>query len=247
MYFQIPCIHPSQEPAAGGTSCGNLNYPKLPNIANLGILEDYRNLFDTVKISQQEALSLEKNTRDQSINTLWHEERKKRITASNFGRVMLRKSAVTQKLIDSITLQKPFKSSSTSYGLANETVVLNMYRKKTKNHVHECGLVINPEYPFIGATPDGKVCDNGDTGILEIKCPYSIRDSSLSEVLDNHNQRKDFFLEIVEGKIQLKRIHPYWFQVQGQLLITGASFCDFVTLKCTADRTRQGNSGGYLI
>jgi len=53
--------------------------------------------------------------------------------------------------------------------------------KKTGNHVHNCGLVVNPTFPCIAASPDGKVCENGITGLLEVKCPYSIRDMKQSK------------------------------------------------------------------
>ena len=46
-------------------------------------------------------------------------------------------------------------------------------------HIHDCGLKINPELSFLGASSDGKVCDSGTTGILEIKCPYTARDMDL--------------------------------------------------------------------
>ena len=35
--------------------------------------------------------------------------------------------------------------------------------------------------------------------------------------------------ETVGNQITLKRNHMHWFQVQGQLLVSGAKFCDFVT------------------
>ena len=100
--------------------------------------------------------------------------------------------------------------------------------KKTGNHVHNCGLVVNPTFPCIAASPDGKVCENGITGLLEVKCPYSIRDMKINSALDINNQ-KDFHLHREGGSIVLKKKHLYWFQVQGQLLVTGAPFCDFVT------------------
>ena len=37
-----------------------------------------------------------------------------------------------------------------------------------------------------------------------------------------------FYAENVNEKPRLKRGHQYYFQIQGQLGITGASWCDFV-------------------
>ena len=41
------------------------------------------------------------------------------------------------------------------------------------------GTVISEEYPFLSASPDLQVsCECCGTGLVEIKCPYSIRDKS---------------------------------------------------------------------
>ena len=41
--------------------------------------------------------------------------------------------------------------------------------------------------------------------------------------------RADFFLRKDEQNYKLKQNHAHWYQVQGQLLISGAPYCDFVT------------------
>ena len=39
------------------------------------------------------------------------------------------------------------------------------------------GLVVNPLYPYLGATPDGLIkCHCCGEGLIEIKCPYSMKD-----------------------------------------------------------------------
>ena len=48
-------------------------------------------------ITQEEILEIEKNTRDQSSNDQWFDERKKRLTASNFGAVIKRKKSIHPK------------------------------------------------------------------------------------------------------------------------------------------------------
>lgn len=141
---------------------------------------------------------------------------------------MLRKMPITDKFAQSLINKKRFSSASTSYGIANEKNASQLYQTKTQNHVHDCGLIINPEFPCIGATPDGKVCDHGESGILEIKCPFSARDMSIEEALTPDSGIKDFFLEKNDNNVFLKKSHQYWFQIQGQLLVSGANFCDLV-------------------
>ena len=37
------------------------------------------------------------------------------------------------------------------------------------------GLVISPQYPYLGASPDSFTqCEFGGDGIIEIKCPFSV-------------------------------------------------------------------------
>ena len=88
-------------------------------------------------------------------------------------------------------------------------------------------LVLNQLYPHLGASPDGFCqCDCTDcsdphsTGIIEIKCPFSIRDGKVSDML----KRKGSFM----NDIGLIQSHRYYTQVQGQLEITQKPLCDFV-------------------
>ena len=44
----------------------------------------------------------------------------------------------------------------------------------------KAGLVINPLYPHLGASSDGFVsCSCCRDGLVEIKCPYSVKDATL--------------------------------------------------------------------
>ena len=90
--------------------------------------------------------------------------------------------------------------------------------------------MINPLFPCIGATPDGKVCSEGEAGLIEIKCPFWCRDFKIREAIERSStEGRDFHLYEENGQIKLKKGHNYWWQVLGQLLISGAKWCDFVT------------------
>ena len=56
---------------------------------------------------------------------------------------------------------------------------------------------------------------------MEVKCPYTARDMMMTPVTVP-------YLSMTDGKLELKKNHPYYFQVQGNLLCTGREWCDFV-------------------
>ena len=59
--------------------------------------------------------------------------------------------------------------------------------KLFKNIVAEdTGLLVQPNLPWRGASPDGKVLDQQkfpSQGLLEIKCPYQKRDCDIHELI----------------------------------------------------------------
>ena len=67
---------------------------------------------------------------------------------------------------------------------------------------------------ILGASPDGMV---GSECVLEVKCPYTERNSTIKEAVLS----KPSCLEKGENStICLKKDHVYWPQVQGQLCLT---------------------------
>ncbi|VDI20621.1 Hypothetical predicted protein [Mytilus galloprovincialis] len=142
------------------TVCGDLVFPKENGQSVLS--EKYHTLINT--ISNDEVKIIKEQTREQSQCENCFKERK-RITASNFHRIVKRKAAINDKFILSIMKPKPFTSKATSYGKNNEIKARNLYVQTAGHHVHDCGFVVKPRYPFIGATSDAKICDNGVTGI----------------------------------------------------------------------------------
>lgn len=62
-------------------------------------------------------------------------------------------------------------------------------------------------------------------GILEVKCPYSKRDITPEEACKD----PDFYCTFENGRLNLKRSHQYFHQVQLQLYVCSdfCSWCDF--------------------
>ena len=85
----------------------------------------------------------------------------------------------------------------------------------------------------MAASPDGLVLDCSDPanpcGLLEIKCPARGEKVSLVDLCTKPELKSSaFFLRYSNGKFSLKTTHKYYYQVQGQLYITGRPWCDFV-------------------
>jgi hypothetical protein len=86
-----------------------------------------------------------------------------------------------------------------------------MYEEQTNCTVEKCGLFVDQDNPFLGASLDGLIADDG---LIKVKCLHSVKD-----------------LEVID---HVKTTHDYYHQVQGQLNITGRQWCDFVVF------TRKG-------
>ena len=64
-----------------------------------------------------------------------------------------------------------------AWGKENEEDALARYSAKSNVTVRKCGFIVDPRCCWLGASPDGIVCDSqeNEDGLVEIKCPYSQR------------------------------------------------------------------------
>lgn len=183
-------------------------------------------------LSLEEAHALEEMTRGQSSVPLWHEERKKRITASRFRDVVTRKAPVTEKFVASIRGSRSAPATKfMKAGLENEASAINKYKDLQNVEVFPIGLCVNPSVPFLGASPDGLVLDKttGEHGLVEIKTLAKAMEEGLS-LEEAINQKKAPFLKA--GKLNHR--HKYYNQIQGQLGVTGLKWCD-LAVDCGRD------------
>lgn len=109
---------------------------------------------------------------------------------------------------------------ATNHGIIYEDLARREFATKYNRNVQQCGLFVDLNFSFLGASPDGFIL--AENAILEIKCPYEGRNDKITV------GKKFPCLENRQNKVCLKKTHPYFFQVQGQLNISGASHCYFV-------------------
>ena len=128
---------------------------------------------------------------------------------------------------------KPFSSKYLAHGIKYEPTALQEYQKflfnnKTPVTVLRSGFVVSKSCPILGASPDASISDKGCSicfGLGEVKCPYTKVHVTPLEACSDPN----FFMEKVnDNECRLERDHEYYTQVQGQMGVTGAQWCDFI-------------------
>ena len=73
--------------------------------------------------------------------------------------------------------------------------------------IEDVGLVIQPNIPWLGASPDGKVIDNFNVpsrGLIEVKCPFTKRDCDIFGLVEND----DFYIALDEKKKSISKEKP---------------------------------------
>lgn len=183
-------------------------------------------------ISLQECETIEKETRGQSKCKSWFLYRLGRITASKFKRSCRTKiDKPSLSLIKEICYptMHQYKIKAIDYGCEHEKNAIkdfSTFMAKTHKHfiVAKVGLCINPKWPYFGASPDGMcTCDCCEATLLEVKCPYCVRDSVVEELTFRNS-----FLQTVNGQLSLKTDHAYYYQIQMQLALTEKKLCYLV-------------------
>lgn len=143
----------------------------------------------------------------------WHKARIGKLTASRAGSALgvnpwqKPDDLIRQMVRDFHGAAPEFSGNiATQYGQQHEPLAVLDYMSETGRMVDEAGFYTHPEYDWLGASPDGFV---GDDGLLEIKCPFSMR-----------NETNPEFKSLAEQP-------HYKSQVMVELACTGRSFCHF--------------------
>ena len=175
---------------------------------------------EQVKVDWSTIKEVSHITVGQRDNPTWQMIRKGRLTASNFGCVLNAKR-VTPSLLKRLHGDYDLsRVKAIQWGVTNEPEALKAFTAKTGLQVVETGVWLD-ESGLLGASPDGLV---GDESVLEAKCPYSQRNLTIEEAL----QDSSFCLERKDGKIELKKNHVYWHQCQGHMFFTKRKKCFFI-------------------
>ena len=185
-----------------------------------------------ITLSDSELNLIEQDTRDQAQTSAFFTHRAGRIGASqSHSAVHTNPAQPSISLVKSICYPQLFKvtTKATVYGCKNEAKAIDAYTtamsaKHKDFKVTKCGMFIDKNRPWMHATPDFlSTCACCGDGCGEVKCPYGLKDGEFKSYV----QKKSSCLEMIDGSLQLKRNHLYYYQTQQHLLITGRRHCDF--------------------
>jgi len=159
----------------------------------------------------QDAIHLEQGTEEWKMARLGH------VSASNLDAVMAKvktgeaKTRLDYKIrvaTEQITnaIQDSYSNQYMEWGIEQEPFARMAYEARTESFVEKTGFWKHPDIKWFGCSPDGLV---GDDGLIEIKCPKST--THVKYLLDN------------------KLPEDYYWQVHGQMLVTGRKWVDFIS------------------
>jgi putative phage-type endonuclease len=148
----------------------------------------------------------------------WHEARCGRVTGTRFKSLVAGESTATYKdLVTNIACEiitnkqeETYSNAIMEHGIETEPIARKEYENLFDCEVKQIGFMIPDEghkyHEWVGISPDGVTSDNG---MIEIKCP--IAKTHLGYIEDNRLPAE------------------YRHQVQGQLFVTGFTYCDFMS------------------
>lgn len=180
-------------------------------------------------IEKDDREKIRATTTGQADNKNWHAARVGRLTASLFKRVCrcIKPESLLKTLL--YPSDRAVSAEAMVYGRVHEKDAVEAYALLLRSldrqvTVQETGLHIHSDHPLLAASPDRVVRTDGEEGILEVKCPFSKRGQTMDEACEDTK----FCCRLEDGEAVLKTDHEYYFQIQGQMAITGHNWCDFV-------------------
>jgi len=144
----------------------------------------------------------------------WFAARKGKITGSRIGALLgcnqykSRDDLMREMVRELLGAEREFKGNyATERGNKLEPVAIEKYMIQESVLVGPVGFIVRkePEYDFLGASPDGIAYGSGGVWLIEIKCPMGTAENSLTN-------------------------ESYYHQMQLQMFCTGFDRCDLVVM-----------------
>jgi len=143
----------------------------------------------------------------------WHKQRVGMITGSRVGAILglnpwsSRDDVMREMVREYHGAEKEFIGNvATAHGKVNEPNAIFELEIEHEIEVEETGFHVHPDYPWLGASPDGLIDEDA---VAEVKCPYGLR-----------NEKRPTF------KTPIEQLH-YLAQMQIEMACTGRDKCYF--------------------
>lgn len=143
----------------------------------------------------------------------WFKARKGLVTGSSVGAILgcdpnrTRDDVMRDMVRAAHGLPREFQGNiATQWGVTHENEAIEDFEVLLGLTVQRAGFIVHPTEGWIGASPDGFV---GDDALIEVKCPFGLRDKQVPEFKTARDQPH------------------YYAQMQVQLYVTGRSRCYF--------------------
>lgn len=119
------------------------------------ILKLHKKLF--FKVSEEDRDRIQNDSIGQFGNEIFESERRYRLTASMFGRVIKRRPFTPcHNIVKACLKDNTFWTEATEYGVLKEKVAIELFQRQKGIEVQPSGLWVDLTFGYLGASPDGK-------------------------------------------------------------------------------------------
>ncbi|QBQ01662.1 alk-exo [Hyphantria cunea granulovirus] len=204
--------------------------PNQYKLSQKYLIEKYTtNLHAQHRNTKEEIFALEEATRGQAKNNLWRLLRLNRTTSTKSGTSLLYHGD-NDAMRYGVLHENLVKKDTVLMDAVCEAIELRL-RMQIKTRVLDCGLFLSA-LGLYSASPDGYfVMENDQLVIIEIKCPYTFRDTTIEHIRRGFNTTRaryripnTAFTVNRRGPLELRveKLNEHYRQMQRQLYVTEA-------------------------
>jgi hypothetical protein len=177
-----------------------------------GVIEDHIPCREN--LSDADLQQIQIATINQGGSALYRYEKSKRLTASNFGRIL---TAMHKKQFPVALYKAVFglydlnELEAARFGMSRENHLKQVYIARTGRHLEQSGLRISRNKQFLACTPFGI------SGNILVEAKSSFKHRNTRTVREAAMQDPLFCLD---SQLKLKKWHWYYAQLQGAMYVT---------------------------
>lgn len=164
-------------------------------------------------ISDKEIEEIEVLTRGQHSKKLWYFIRCTHLTTSRLAMLFTTVSddALT-KLAHAFVKKQHIVSKALQHGIELEPEAIAKFESIYGVKLKRPGIIISATHPYIATSLDGVL---EDRVIIEVKCPITAKNMPINRIT------VPYLIEDAAGNLHLDTSCPYYYQIQGQMMVSG--------------------------